>query len=510
MNHKPLLLPLLDEALKRGPLEPADVAAAARATGLPAAAAWEAVRFYPRYAATGERWLLVDEPVVRSRNFDSLLNALERSALTAGVEAGTVYSYGLEALGPALVVEQGAERRVYAPVDEAGLERLAAGAEPGPAAGLLPRELAGGGWLLEDPPPPPQFPGAGELIASARAAGLRGLGGAHFPVWRKLEAVRAQDAAEKYVVVNGDESEPGNFKDRWLMEHNPRLVWTGAALAARAVGASEIVFYVRGEYEGALERVEAARRELAASGYLDGLETSTFRGGGLYICGEESALLESIEGKRAEPRLKPPYPAEAGLFGKPTLVNNVETLAHLALVASHGADAYRERRPKLFSISGDVARPGVYELALGTTLEEALAAAGAGRARAVLLGGAAGTFLKLPDAAGLPLDFEAPRAQGDSIGPGALMVFDETRDLWAVAEGVSAFFAHESCGKCFPCSLGTPHLHRLVWNWRRGQRRPELLHELAQALEQGSLCGLGQAAPWAVRSLLERFVEVNR
>lgn len=512
MNRRSLLLPLLDEVLeRRGGLEPADVEGAARAAGLPPAVAWEAVRFYPRYRARDVRWLLVDEPVVRGRNFEKLLDALERAAGRAGVEAGTVFSYGLEAVGPALVVENGPERRVYAPVSAAGIERLAAGGEPGPEAGLLPRELArGGGWLLEEVAELPAFPGADELIGAVRQAGLRGLGGALFPTWRKLEAVRAQASEVKYVVVNGDESEPGNFKDRWLMEHNPRLVWAGAALAARAVGAGEIIFYVRGEYAGALERVEAARAELEEEGYFDGLKTQTFRGGGLYICGEESALLESIEGRRAEPRLKPPYPAEAGLFGRPTLVQNVETLAHLALIAARGAAAYRERAPKLFSISGDVARPGVYELPLGTPLAAALERAGAEKPRAVLMGGAAGTFVKLPESAELPLDYDAPRAGGDSIGPGALMVFDETRDLWAVAEGVAAFFAHESCGKCFPCSLGTPHLHRLVWNWRRGEPKRELLEELFLALERGSLCGLGQAAPWAVRSLLERFEGVAR
>ena len=507
MESTPLLLPLLDELLEaRGRLEPADVAAAARAAGVPAARAWEAVRFYPRYHAKGERWLLVDEPVVRSRNFAELQDALEHAAASAGVAAGVVFSYGLEAVGPALVVERGPERRVYAPVSPEGLARLAAGGEPGPAAEELPRELARGEGLLFEPMAElPGFPGADELIEAVREAGLRGLGGALFPTWRKLAAVRQADGV-KYVVVNGDESEPGNFKDRWLIEHNPRLVWAGAALAARAVGAGEIIFYVRGEYLSALARLEAARRELEAEGYLEGLATRTFRGGGLYICGEESALLESLEGRRAEPRLKPPYPAQEGLFGRPTLVSNVETLAHLALIARMGAAAYRRRAPKLFSISGDVARPGVYELALGTPLAAALEAAGAevSGLQAVLLGGAAGTFVKLPDHADLPLDYDTPRQQGDSLGPGALMVYENGRDLWAVAEGVAAFFAHESCGKCFPCSLGTPHLHAAVARRERGP----VLEELFLALEQGSLCGLGQAAPWAIRSLINRFGEV--
>ncbi|WP_041554222.1 NADH-ubiquinone oxidoreductase-F iron-sulfur binding region domain-containing protein [Oceanithermus profundus] len=511
MDSAPLLLPLLDAALAaRGHLEPADVEAAAREARVPLAQAWEAVRFYPRYRTEPpeKRFLLVDDPVVRGRDFARLWAELEDAAPRAEARAGTVYSQGLEAVGPALVIEERARWRVFAPVQVADLRALAVGKLPPHELEALPAELArAGGVLFEPPDPLPEFPGADALIGAVREAGLRGLGGALFPTARKLEAVRAEAADAKYVVVNGDESEPGNFKDRWLMEHNPRLVWAGAALAARAVGAGEIVFYVRGEYAAAHARVEAARAELEASGYFEGLKTQTFRGGGLYICGEESALLESIEGRRAEPRLKPPYPAQAGLFGRPTLVNNVETLAHLAWIAAHGAEAYRARRPKLFSISGDVARPGVYELPLGTPLAGALEAAGGAPEdlQAVLMGGAAGTFLRLPDAAELPLDFEAPRLSGDAVGPGALVAFGGGRDLWAVAEGIAAFFAHESCGKCFSCSLGTPHLHAAV---ARRERGPQL-EELFLALEQGSLCGLGQAAPWAVRSLIRRFEGVR-
>ncbi|WP_287409411.1 NADH-ubiquinone oxidoreductase-F iron-sulfur binding region domain-containing protein [Oceanithermus sp.] len=510
MDDRPLLLPLLDEALtRRGWLEPAEVEAAAREARVPLAQAWEAVRFYPRYRTepAEKRLLLVDDPVVRARDFARLWAELEDAAPRAEARAGTVYSQGLEAVGPALVIEEGARWRVFAPVQVADLRALAVGKLPPHELETLPAELArNDGVLFEAPDPLPEFPGADALIAAVRDAGLRGLGGALFPTWRKLEAVRSA-AGAKYVVVNGDESEPGNFKDRWLMEHNPRLVWAGATLAARAVGARTVYFYVRGEYPAALERVEAARTALEGEGYFEGLETHTFRGGGLYVCGEESALLESLEGRRAEPRLKPPYPAQAGLFGRPTLVNNVETLAHLAWIAAHGAEAYRERRPKLFSISGDVARPGVYELPLGTPLAEALEAAGGGLdgLQAVLMGGAAGTFLRLPDAAELPLDFEAPKLSGDAVGPGALVAFGADRDLWAVAEGIAAFFAHESCGKCFPCSLGTPHLHAAV---ARRERGPQL-EELFLALEQGSLCGLGQAAPWAVRSLIRRFEGVR-
>ncbi len=511
MDPEPLLLPLLDQAIEaRGYLEPADVERAAREARVPLAQAWEVVRFYPRYQTQPSvpHFYLVDDPVVRARGFSQLLAELENAVHRAGAHAGTVFSQGLEAVGPALVVEEGPRWRVFAPVRPADLEALAEGRLPTHELEVLPADLARNqGVLFETPDPLPEFPGAETLIGAVREAGLRGLGGALFPTWRKLDAVRAEAADAKYVVVNGDESEPGNFKDRWLMEHNPRLVWAGAALAARAVGANAVYFYVRGEYTAAHARVEAARAELEASGYFEGLATRTFRGGGLYICGEESALLESIEGRRAEPRLKPPFPAQKGLFGRPTLVNNVETLAHLAWIAAHGVEAYRERRPKLFSISGDVARPGVYELPLGTPLAEVLQVAGGEPANlaAVLMGGAAGTFLRLPDAAELPLDYDAPRRSGDSIGPGALMAYAQDRDLWAVAEGIAAFFAHESCGKCFPCSLGTPHLREAV---TRREQGPEM-DELFLALERGSLCGLGQAAPWAVRSLIRRFEGVR-
>jgi len=510
LPDRPLLLPLLDAALeRRGRLEPADVESAAREARLPLAQAWEAVNFYPRYSEQkGKvRFLLVDDPVARARDWRELNNELEAAGRASGHEVATVFSQGLEALSPALVVADGADWRVFAPIRMADLRALALGKLPPQELQALPERLAGNqGWLFEDTEPP-DFPGAAALIEAARSADLRGLGGAFYPVWRKLAAVRVQPEKEKYVIVNGDESEPGNFKDRWLMEHNPRLVWAGAALAARAVGATEVFFYVRGEYTAALARVEAAREELEASGYFEELATHTFRGGGLYICGEESALLESIEGRRAEPRLKPPYPAEAGLFGKPTLVNNAEALAHLALLAAHGAAAYKRRKPKLFSISGDVERPGVYELSLGTPLKSALESAGAdtNRLAAVLLGGAAGTFLKIPDALDLPLDLSTPQLSGDSLGPGALVAFERGRDLWSVVEGITAFFASESCGKCFPCSLGAPHLHAAALRRERGP----ILDELFLTLEAGSLCGLGQAAPWALRSLLQRFEEVG-
>ena len=360
-----------------------------------------------------------------------------------------------------------------------------------------------------------------ELVASK----LVGRGGAAFPAGRKWEAVAAAPARPHYLVCNADESEPGTFKDRVLMEEDPFAIVEAMTIAAIATGCEQGYLYLRGEYPLAAERMANAIAEARAVGLL-GLDIlgrgATFdieirRGAGAYICGEETALFNSIEGRRGEPRNKPPFPVQVGLFGQPTVVNNVETLANVPLIVLDGGEAYARigtegsTGSKLFCLSGNVARPGLYEVEFGATLRELIDLAGGvegGRAlQAVLLGGAAGTFVG-PDQLDMPLTFEGTRAAGAALGSGVVMAFDETVDLPAIVLRIAAFFRHESCGQCVPCRVGTVRqeelLKRLLTGRPNGSRADELrlFDEVAQAMRDASICGLGQTAAGAIGSAL--------
>jgi NADH-quinone oxidoreductase subunit F len=371
--------------------------------------------------------------------------------------------------------------------------------------------------------------GAQRVIDEVTASKLVGRGGAAFPTGRKWAAVAAAQPQPHYVVCNADESEPGTFKDRVVMELDPFAVVEAMTIEAFAVGAARGYLYIRGEYPLAEQRIAgaiaAARNDgllgpnILGSGFAFDIELR--RGAGAYICGEETALFESIEGKRGEPRNKPPFPVEFGLFGKPTAVNNVETLINVPLILTTdgGATAYASigtgasSGPKLFCVSGNVAQPGVYEVPFGTTLRELLELGGAvpgGRAiRAILLGGAAGVFVG-PDALDVPLTFEATRAIGATIGSGVVMVFDETADLVDALRRIARFFRDESCGQCVPCRVGTVRqeelLARLSSGALNGRRDAELqlLREIGQAMRDASICGLGQTASSAVESALRQ------
>jgi len=363
--------------------------------------------------------------------------------------------------------------------------------------------------------------GSQATIDEVTAAGLVGRGGAAFPTGRKWAAVAAQAAQPHYLVSNADESEPGTFKDRVLMEHDPFAVVESMAIEAFAVGASKAYLYIRGEYPLAEAQMTNAIAASTAAGLLGDLEIELRRGAGAYICGEETALFESIEGKRGEPRNKPPFPVEVGLFGKPTAVNNVETLVNVLLILADngGPDAYRaigtegSTGPKLFCVSGHVARPGVYEVEFGTTLRELLELAGGvpGRhdLKAVLLGGAAGVFVG-PDALDTPLTFEATRAIGATLGSGVVMAFDETADMVGTLRRIARFFRDESCGQCVPCRVGTVRqeelLARLAEAAPLGSRKEELalLAEIGQAMRDASICGLGQTASSAIESAVRQ------
>jgi NADH-quinone oxidoreductase subunit F len=363
--------------------------------------------------------------------------------------------------------------------------------------------------------------GAQVVIDEVTASGLVGRGGAAFPTGRKWAAVATQAAEPHYLVCNADESEPGTFKDRVLMEYDPFAVVEAMAIEAFAVGADKAYLYIRGEYPLAEARIANAIAASTAAGLLGDLDIELRRGAGAYICGEETALFESIEGKRGEPRNKPPFPVEVGLFGKPTAVNNVETLVNLLLILADngGPDAYRaigtegSTGPKLFCLSGNVVRPGVYEVEFGATLRELLELAGGitgGRdLKAVLLGGAAGVFVG-PDALDTPLTFEATRAIGATLGSGVVMAFDETADMVDTLRRIAQFFRDESCGQCVPCRVGTVRqeelLTRLAAAAPLGSHEDEiaLLAEIGQAMRDASICGLGQTASSAIESALRQ------
>ncbi|KAF2776261.1 NAD(P)H-dependent oxidoreductase subunit E [Streptomyces sp. OM5714] len=366
--------------------------------------------------------------------------------------------------------------------------------------------------------------GPAAVIREVTDAGLVGRGGAAFPTGRKWQATAAQPDHPHYLVCNADESEPGTFKDRVLMEGDPYALVEAMTIAAYATGAHQGHLYLRGEYPRALARlthaIEQARTrgllgdDVLGQGYAFDIEIR--RGAGAYICGEETALFNSIEGRRGEPRSKPPFPVEKGLFGKPTVENNVETLVNVLPILTMGAEAYAaigtptSTGPKLFCVSGTVARPGVYELPFGATLGELLALAGVrDNLRAVLLGGAAGGFVR-PDELDIPLTFEGTRAAGTTLGSGVVMAFDDTVPLPRLLLRIAEFFRDESCGQCVPCRVGTVRqeeaLHRIVD--RTGADAAgdiTLLREVGRAMRDASICGLGQTAWNAVESAIDRL-----
>ena len=340
---------------------------------------------------------------------------------------------------------------------------------------------------------------------------LLGRGGAAFPTGTKWEAVARQPALPHYLICNADESEPGTFKDRVLMESDPFALVEAMTIAAYATGCEHGYVYVRAEYPLAHARLENAFAQARAAGLLgDDVLGAGFAfdlelriGAGAYVCGEETALFQSIEGYRGEPRNKPPFPVEVGLFGKPTVVNNVETLFNVPeiLVGDGSADT------RLFCVSGHVGKPGIYELPLGTPLRELLDLAESRPPKAVLLGGAAGSFLR-PDQLDLELSFEAAREAGVSLGSGVVLVYDESADLVDPVLRIAEFFRDESCGQCVPCRVGTVRqeeaLHRLAEGRANGDEHA-VLADLEQVMRDASICGLGQTAATAVKSAIENL-----
>ncbi len=366
--------------------------------------------------------------------------------------------------------------------------------------------------------------GPAGVIREVTDSGLLGRGGAAFPTGRKWQATASQPDRPHYLVCNADESEPGTFKDRVLMEGDPYSLVEAMTIAGYATGAHRGYLYLRGEYPRALRRLEHAVAQARARGLLGddvlgqgyAFDIEIRRGAGAYICGEETALFNSIEGRRGEPRSKPPFPVEKGLFGKPTVANNVETLVNVLPVLTLGAQAYaaigtgRSTGPKLFCVSGSVERPGVYELPFGATLGELLERAGVREGlRAVLLGGAAGGFVR-PDELDIPLTFEGTREAGTTLGSGVVMAFDDSVPLPRLLLRIAQFFREESCGQCVPCRVGTVRqeeaLSRLAERTGAGAADDvALLREVGRAMRDASICGLGQTAWNAVESAIDRL-----
>lgn len=370
------------------------------------------------------------------------------------------------------------------------------------------------------------------VIETVEQSGIVGRGGAMFPTGRKWRFTRGANGnpSGKHVVINADESEPGTFKDRCLMEEDPFAVIEGATIAGYASGAENGWIFVRGEYPRSAARLQHAIDEAKKAGYLGKniLGTGGFNfdieirmGAGAYICGEETALFEAIEGKRGFPRIKPPFPTTHGLFMQPTAVNNVETVAAVVAMFSVGLDAWKaigtEKSPgsKLFCLSGAVNKPGIYEVPFGTTIRQLLQMAGgtkdAKEPQAILMGGAAGVFIG-SDKLDTPLTYEDAREADIPLGSGVVMVFDQTADLRQPLYELSRFFAHESCGKCFPCQLGSQRqmeiLDRIAHNGGAKPTDKQALLDLGFTMTETSLCGLGQTAASAVVSAIHLWPEL--
>ncbi|MEY5029752.1 MAG: NADH-quinone oxidoreductase subunit [Pseudomonadota bacterium] len=366
-----------------------------------------------------------------------------------------------------------------------------------------------------------------QVIATVKESGLRGRGGAGFPTGLKWSFMPRQFPGQKYLVCNSDEGEPGTCKDRDIMMYNPHTVIEGMAIAAYAMGISVGYNYIHGEIFQVYERFQEALEEARAAGYLgDNIMGSNFsfqlhasHGFGAYICGEETALLESLEGKKGQPRFKPPFPASFGLYGKPTTINNTETFAAVPWIIRNGGQAYLEAgKPnnggtKIFSVSGDVERPGNYEVPMGTPFAKLLELAGGVRAgrqlKAVIPGGSSSPVIPGKLMMDLTMDYDSIAKEGGSmLGSGAVIVMDDTRCMVKSLQRLSYFYMHESCGQCTPCREGTGWLSRVVDRIENGQGRPsdmDLLDSVAGNIMGRTICALGDAAAMPVRGMLKHY-----
>jgi NADH-quinone oxidoreductase subunit F len=558
-SRRHLLLPVLHAVQARaGWISPGALGYICRRLTIPPAEAYGVASFYALFAMEPR------PPVVAHvctdigcmcRGSDELVAELERTVGPAGEHPGNGHAIWLESpcLGlceraPAVLVTEAGEDPSERSIAPASGEDVAAALAGRPPERMTPEPVAQQGspdvrlmrrFGIVDPDSLDSYRSHGGYEALRRAfalgpAGvirevsdskLLGRGGAAFPTGRKWEAVARQPVRPHYLICNADESEPGTFKDRIVFEQDPFSVIEAMTVAAFATGCEHGYVYLRGEYPLAWERLVNAVALARRHGFLgenvmgQGMrfDIELRKGAGAYICGEETALFNSIEGLRGEPRNKPPFPVDSGLFGKPTVINNVETLVNVLDIVLEGGRAFAQRGTegstgmRLFCLSGCVERPGLYEAPFGTTLRALLDMAGGVREghelRSILLGGAAGAFVG-PDLLDLELSFEATREAGVTLGSGVVMVFDETVPLAPVLLRIAAFFRDESCGQCVPCRVGTVRqqeaLLRLVNARPRGSVEDELalLDEIARGMRDASICGLGQTAANAIESAL--------
>ncbi|HEV2216905.1 MAG TPA: NAD(P)H-dependent oxidoreductase subunit E [Candidatus Dormibacteraeota bacterium] len=561
-SRRHMLLPVLHSLQDRvGWVSRGGLEYACRRMSVPPADAYGVVTFYDRFATEKRPPLAVhvcDDVACKCAGADELCAALESSfgpAGAAGSHSGAAWyrspCLGLCDRAPAVMVERAglryAQRRITGATASTVRDVLGGADPPAYEAGGLsqPRSEVSLLRRLGEAAPGSfdSYRAAGGYQALRRAiemgpegvireiteARLLGRGGAAFPTGRKWDAVARTPARPHYMVCNADESETGTFKDRVLMEGDPFAVVEAMTIAGLATGCEHGYMYVRGEYSLARHRMESAVLQARERGFLGDDVASTGahfdievrRGASAYICGEETALFNSIEGKRGEPRNKPPFPVQSGLFSRPTLVNNVETLVNVLEILNHGSAAFaatgtpESTGTRLFCLSGHVRKPGVYEVPMGTTLRALIDKAGGlheGRQlQAVLLGGAAGSFVteKQLD---VPLSFEGTRAVGATLGSGAVMVLDDTADMSSILLRIAAFFRHESCGQCVPCRVGTKRQEEIlqrVLSSRNGNGHEgdiQLLADIAQAMRDASICGLGQTAASAIQSAIPLMV----
>jgi NADH-quinone oxidoreductase subunit F len=365
-----------------------------------------------------------------------------------------------------------------------------------------------------------------DVIEWVKQSGLRGRGGAGFPTGLKWSFINRTAPGPKYVVCNSDEGEPGTFKDRDILRYNPHALIEGMIIAGYAIDAAVGYNYIRGEFWEPYERFEAALAEARSAGFLGqnilgsgfDFQLHTHLGAGAYICGEETALLESLEGKKGQPRFKPPFPAQFGLYGRPTIINNTETLASIPDIVRQGAEWFRgigtqkSGGPKLFAVSGNVNRPGVYEVPLGTPFPELLEMAGGMRdgrpLKAVIPGGSSAPVLPADVMMDCTMDYESIAAAGSMLGSGAVILMDDTNCMVKVLDRISYFYYEESCGQCTPCREGTGWMHRVVHRIEHGEGRSQdmdLLDDVAHKIMGRTICALGDAAALPVASFVKHF-----
>ena len=492
---------ILERLEAEGGVTPEAVRRIAHETGVPEADVWGAGKFYSLIREPGSRVRVCTGLSCRLAGARDRIDQLERTG---------------EAVEEVSCIGQ--------------CDRAPAALDP--ELDLIPGEGTHSTVLPDDPALPVNLGGADDdgyrALAMARAAGseavldaielsgLQGRGGAGFPAHVKWRAVGVQTETERYMVCNADEGEPGTFKDREIMERRPHLLLEGLAVAAATVGASEIIIYIRGEFRDARRSLEAALKE--AGHHLQPFTIRFASGHGAYICGEETALLESLEGKRGMPRLKPPFPTESGYRGKPTLIHNVETAACVPFIIHHGGKRFRDlgrtgAGTKLYCVSGHVNRPGVYELPLGITLDELVKTAGGyvGSPMAFSPGGASSGFLPMSMRT-LPLDFPSLDREGSMLGSAGVVVLNDTADLVAAADWQTRFFDDESCGQCAPCRIGARFLRNACGRYRAEGDTDALLHveDVGWEMEEGSICGLGMVAAKPLTSAMKHFPEAFR